>query len=94
MASRGRKTIGSSKAKPSPVKKSAKEKAKGGLVGAGKALLGKVTGGTKGKSGVRGKHLTAKLILKRAYERRARHQIRMGNLGAARRTLRKKQTVV
>ena len=76
-----------------PKQKSAKTKAKGGSgVGADvtkaakKIFAGKSKGGKQRKS--------AKLLLKRAYERRAKTQIRIGQLGQARRTLRKKATVV
>ena len=37
---------------------------------------------------------SARSLLKRAYERKARRLIRMGNLGQARRVLRKKATVI
>lgn len=49
--------------------------------------------GKSGKGGTGGRR-TARQMLKAAYERKARRQIRMGMLGQARRTLRKKATVV
>lgn len=42
----------------------------------------------------KGTRQTAKQKLKKAYERRAIRQIRQGNLGQARRSLRKKATVI
>lgn len=61
---------------------------KGAAVKKGKQLL--FGGGGKGGGGRR----NAKSMLKAAYERKAKRLIRMGMLGQARRTLRKKATVV
>jgi hypothetical protein len=50
--------------------------------------------GKKGKGGGFSKKKSAKIVLKRAYEKRALRQIRFGQLGLARKSLRKKATVV
>jgi hypothetical protein len=107
MAARGRtnKTAAPKKAasKPAAAKPTAKAKATGKTKTAANVILDvyssakdKLTGGgsKKGSGGISGSHKSAKQLLKKAYERRAKHQIRTGNLGQARRTLRKKQTVV
>lgn len=68
------------------------------FVAAGAAAIGLGVAGSKIAKRIRargvGKKRSAKALLRRAYERRARNQIRQGNLGQARRTLRKKATVV
>lgn len=63
------------------------------IVGAGTNYI---TGGSSKKrsSGTSSKKKTAKQMLKAAYERKAKFNIRVGNLGQARRLLRKKTTVV
>lgn len=107
MSSRGRPNTASSKTKSKPVVKStspALAKAKGktkldvlaSAYDIGKTIVSGNNPNTKNRKGVHlGHHrLTAKILLKRAYEKRAKRQIRFGNLGQARRTLRKKITVV
>lgn len=105
---RGRPNVNKAPAKKSAPamasKPTAKQKATGGKAGgvlkslasAGSSVLG--IGGVKSSKrgrGMGGKHkLSAKQKLKRAYERRAIRQIHQGQLGQARRTLRKKSTVV
>ena len=42
----------------------------------------------------KGKKKSAKMLLKSAYEKKAKRFIQIGNLGLARKTLRKKNTVV
>lgn len=95
---RGRVNKTASKSKTSSFKPTAKQKKTGintaGLLGKGKSLLGLV-GGVKSSRGSGFTHKkTAKQRLRTAYEKRANLQIRQGNLGQARRTLRKKLTVV
>lgn len=51
-----------------------------------------LVGGSRG--GAFKPKVSAKRLLKKAYERKAKAQIRIGNLGQARRLLRKKATVV
>lgn len=51
-------------------------------------------GSTSKRKGVKGGKLSARVLLKRAYDRRAKRHIRMGQLGQARRDLRKKATII
>ena len=100
MATRGRPNKAAPKKAAAPKAAAAKkatplQKAKGlagAAVGVGLSLLG--GGSSKKGHGVGGKHKSAKALLRKAYERRAKRQIRVGDLGHARRTLRKKATVV
>ena len=102
MATRGRtntsKTPTKSKvaAKPKATKKEKATKKTSKLntaLGIGKSLLGLGGKAKKGGGGVSHKN-TAKNMLRKAYEKRAKRQIRFGQLGQARRTLRKKTTIV
>jgi hypothetical protein len=102
MATRGRTNTASSKkttsVKKAPISKT-KAKASGKtsvlsqLAGAGSSLLG-LTGAKRSGQNFGIHHKSAKQKLKKAYERKAKRQISMGMLGQARRTLRKKATVV
>jgi hypothetical protein len=66
----------------------------GAAIGAGAAAIGsRVARGRRQAAGGRRRY-SAKQLLKKAYETRARRQVRQGMLGHARRTLRKKATVV
>jgi hypothetical protein len=105
MAKRGRTKATKSKTKSTlGTTKSTKTKATGKsstLANIAKSALGfggdyitsKLTG-KKGKSAGFGKKKSAKQVLKKAYEKRAMRQIRFGQLGLARKSLRKKATVV
>ena len=96
MATRGRPNT---TAKKAPAKVVA---AKPSIIAKAKGVIAKIPGiiptsTTSKKSGNKGNGIhkkTAKQKLKRAYERKAKRQISMGMLGQARRTLRKKATVV
>ncbi len=99
MATRGRPNVSAKKttSKIAP-KQTAKQKktktgTKGGLIETAKNKAKEILKG-KGKGTGGGGQKTAKQLLKRAYEKRAKRFIRLGNLGQARRILRKKQTVV
>ncbi len=81
----GKKSGGSVLKKAGKAVKSVKSK---GIV---KAVTGMLGGKSRGGAGVK---VSAKRMLKKAYERKAKHMIRIGNLGQARRILRKKATVV
>jgi hypothetical protein len=110
MAARGRtNTAAKSTKKTTAVKKTAVStpkptakakttgKVKTGFIDKAIGVATQVIGGSSAKSssGTGGTHrATAKNLLKRAYERKAKRFIRMGMLGQARRTLRKKVTVV
>lgn len=92
-SSRGRPNKSASKttAKPSTASKLAGIASSGVAVAQSLGLIGgKKSKGSKGF----GHKKTAKQMLRKAYDRRAKHQIRCGNLGQARRTLRKKATIV
>lgn len=101
MATRGRPKPAAKKAVKKPVvvkKPTAKEKVtkKTSLVSTALEKVSSLSGLSSAKSKARGVGVkkSAKHLLKKAYERRAKREIRMGNLGKARRTLRKKQTVI
>lgn len=65
-------------------------------VGVGISAAKSIAGMGGGKARVTGmrKKISAKQLLKRAYERRAKRQIHLQQLGLARKTLRKKATVI
>lgn len=101
MSVRGRpNTTAKKTAKPAAVKKTNVKTAKKAniatsalsAVSTGASLLGLTGTKSKGKGGYHKR--TASQKLKRAYERRALRQITQGQLGLARRTLRKKRTVI
>jgi hypothetical protein len=102
MATRGRPNVNKAPAKKAAVpapKANPKKPASsgGGLIGLATKAAGTVLGMTsKGKKGGAGgkKRVSARQRLRRAYERRAIRQIHQGMLGQARRTLRKKATVM
>lgn len=92
MATRGRKNA--NKSKISSVK-TAVQKHKGGLLQTGIDLVSGVVHSKASKKGTGAKMpRTTAQLLKRAYDRKARVHIRTGNLGQARRLLRKKRTVI
>jgi hypothetical protein len=109
MASKAQKVKKAVK-KKTPVKAAIKSSSptakKSGIAGVAKGLASKLSGASqltsvlglgasraKGKSGFL-RRKTAKQALKKAYETRAMRKIRQGNLGQARRDLRKKATVI
>lgn len=106
MATRGRTKSTKSKTKSTLTKKitPAKAKATGksstlaniasSVLSYGKtAAASYLSGGSKAKGEFK-KKKSAKQVLKKAYEKRAMRQIRFGQLGLARKSLRKKATVV
>ena len=105
MGKAAKKRIAAKKAsKPARVSKASKPapgKSMASVVSAAKNILspgksmasapsGAVAKGFRGK----GKSKSARTMLKKAYDKKARFQIRVGNLGQARKLLRKKATVV
>jgi len=95
-AKKAKKALKSTKAKSSK-KSISKVRAVGLGAKAVSGLVGKAVSGFKGKRGGGGgfpKRVTAKQRLKKAYEKRALYKIRSGNLGGARKDLRKKATVI
>lgn len=82
------------KSRPTPVAKTRAPPTRASSVASrAKSAVSSLLGGKKGKGGPH-KRVSAKMMLKKQYEARAKRQIRMGMLGQARRTLRKKALVV
>jgi len=65
----------------------------GRLATAGYDIFSSRKGAKKGAKGFR-RRMSAKMRLKKAYERRAMRALRMGNLGLAKKALRQKASVV
>lgn len=96
---RGRPNKAAPKAKVFPQKKTAAEKhgapsKVSKIAGIAKTAILGVTTPKATKKISMGKHKNARNLLKKAYEKRAKRQIRFGMLGQARKTLRKKVTVI
>jgi len=106
MATRGRTKTTKSKSKSTLTKKTTTAKAKAtgksstlsnianSVLGIGKTVASSYLSGSSKAKGELKKRKSAKQVLKKAYEKRAMRQIRFGQLGLARKSLRKKATVV